>query len=289
MSEQTHPLELIDRERVLHLLAEHLTSAWTSFDRPRPREPQLDAALQGRLGEGLPEAPEDPAASLADVASVLDASISPSRPLYAAYIGSTGLEAGVLAGALTNAYDVNLAAAAGAAELLENQTLRWVAEFVGYPVADGAFTSGGMTSNLTALMAAREHALPGARHTGVGARAAALYCSEEAHHSVARAVEVIGLGSQALRRIPVDDRRRMRVDALAQALALRHQRRGRAGRGRGDGGHHPDRARSTRSPRSPRSARGMESGCTSTAPTAGQPPAFRAWRRCSPASTARTR
>ena len=219
MSEQTHPLELIDRERVLHLLAEHLTSAWTSFDRPRPREPQLDAALQERLDEGLPEAPEDPAASLADVASVLDASISPSRPLYAAYIGSTGLEAGVLAGALTNAYDVNLAAAAGAAELLENQTLRWVAEFVGYPVADGAFTSGGMTSNLTALTAAREHALPGARHTGVGARAAALYCSEEAHHSVARAVEVIGLGSQALRRIPVDDRRRMRVDALAQTLA----------------------------------------------------------------------
>ena len=219
MSEQTHPLELIDRERVLHLLAEHLTSAWTSFDRPRPREPQLDTALQKRLDDGLPEAPEDPAASLADVASVLDASISPSRPLYAAYIGSTGLEAGVLAGALTNAYDVNLAAAAGAAELLENQTLRWVAEFVGYPVADGAFTSGGMTSNLTALTAAREHALPGVRHTGVGARAAALYCSEEAHHSVARAVEVIGLGSQALRRIPVDDRRRMRVSALAQTLA----------------------------------------------------------------------
>ena len=73
----------------------------------------------------------------------------------------------MLAGALGNAYDVNLAAAAGAAEMLENQTLRWVAEFVGYPVQDGAFTSGGMTSNLTALIAAREHALPGARFTGV--------------------------------------------------------------------------------------------------------------------------
>ena len=123
----------------------------------------------------------------------------------------------MLAGALTHAYDVNLAAAAGAAELLENQTLRWVAEFVGYPLLDGSFTSGGMTSNLTALTAAREHAMPGARHTGVTGQAA-VYSSEESHHSIARAVEVIGLGSEALRRIPTDEHRRMWPDALAARL-----------------------------------------------------------------------
>jgi len=219
MKEPPHPLELIDREQVLQLLVQHLGSAWASFDRPRPQEPELDAALYERLAQALPAAPGDPEASLADIASVLDASVSPARPLYAAYIGSTGLEAGVLAGALANAYDVNLAASAGAAEMLENQTLRWVAEFVGYPVQDGAFTSGGMTSNLTALTAAREHALPNARYAGVLGRAAAVYCSEEAHHSVARAVEVIGLGSRALRRIPTDEHRRMRVDALHDALS----------------------------------------------------------------------
>lgn len=219
MSTQPHPLELIDRERVLQLLTEHLGNAWASFDRPRPKEPQLDPELYERLAQSLPVAPGDPAASLADIASVLDASVSPSRPLYAAYIGSTGLEAGVLAGALANAYDVNLAAAAGAAEMLENQTIRWVAQFVGYPVGDGAFTSGGMTSNLTALMAAREHALPDSRYGGVAGRPAAVYCSEESHHSVARAVEVIGLGSRSLRRIATDGRRRMRVDALAEAIA----------------------------------------------------------------------
>lgn len=219
MSEEIHPLDLIERERVLDLLSEHLTRAWASFDRPRPKEPQLDPALYGRLEQSLPDAPGDPETSLADAASVLDASVSPSRPLYAAYIGSTGLEAGVLAGALTNAYDVNLASAAGAAEMLEDQALRWVAEFVGYPLKDGAFTSGGMTSNLTALIAAREHALPGARQTGVNGRAAAVYCSEESHHSIARAVEVIGLGSQAIRRIPTDQRRRMSTEALSDAIS----------------------------------------------------------------------
>ncbi|HUY59168.1 MAG TPA: hypothetical protein VMV16_05620, partial [Solirubrobacteraceae bacterium] len=96
MSEETHPLDLIDRARVLRLLTEHLSSAWESFDRPRPQEPQLDPALYERLAEPLPDAPGDPEASLADIASVLDASVSPARPLYVAYIGSTGLEAGVL-------------------------------------------------------------------------------------------------------------------------------------------------------------------------------------------------
>ncbi len=214
-----HPLALIDRARVLELLASHLSSAWASFDRPRPREPELAPDLVQRLSEPLPASPGDPEAALADIASALDASVSPARPLYAAYIGSTGLEAGVLAGALASAYDVNLAVTAGAAEMLESQTLRWVAEFVGYPQADGVFTSGGMTSNLTALTAARSRALPDCRRMGVLGCRAAVYCSDESHHSVARAVEVLGLGSEALRRIPIDAKRRMRVELLRRALA----------------------------------------------------------------------
>ncbi len=48
-AEPPHPLELIDRERVLELLTQHLSSAWASFDRPRPQEPELDPALIERL------------------------------------------------------------------------------------------------------------------------------------------------------------------------------------------------------------------------------------------------
>src|SRR4051812_47863873 len=216
--ERTDPLELVDRPAVLELLSRHLSEAWASFDRPRPAEPQLSDELRERLATPLPDVPGDVECALTDATHVLDASVSPSRPLFAAYIGSTGLEAGVLAGALGIAYDVNLAASAGAVELLEEQALRWMAEFVGFPLRQGVFTSGGMTSNLTALLAAREYALPGARATGVGGRPAAVYCSEESHHSVVRAVEVAGLGSDAVRRIGLDAQRRMRVDELDAAL-----------------------------------------------------------------------
>jgi len=210
---------LADREGILRDLSRHLAAAWASFDRPRPAEPEADAELIERLGAGLPDAPGDAQAALDDAVHVLDASVSPSRPLYLAYVGSTGLEVGVLGSALAAAYDANLATAAGAADLVDRQAVRWVAEFIGFPLAEGHFTSGGQTSNLTALLAAREQALPGSREDGVGGRPAAVYCSEEAHHSVVRAVEAAGLGRRGLRRVPIDERRRMRADALADALA----------------------------------------------------------------------
>ena len=81
-------------------------------------------------------------------------------------MGSTGLEVGVLGAALAATYDVNLAATARAADFVEAQSLRWVAELIGFPESEGAFTSGGMTSNLTALLVAREDALPGSRTAG---------------------------------------------------------------------------------------------------------------------------
>ena len=216
--EQADLPALADREGIMEALERVICEAWESFDTPRPAEPQLDEMLIGRLEAPLPQKAGDPDRILAEAARVLDASISPSRPLYLGYIGSTGLEIGVLASALLATYDANLAVAAGGADLVEEQTLRWVSDFVGFPYAEGAFTSGGMTSNLTALLAARERALPGCRVEGLGARRAAVYCSEESHHSVVRAVEVCGLGSRAVRPIPIDGRRRMRPDALEDAL-----------------------------------------------------------------------
>jgi aromatic-L-amino-acid decarboxylase len=217
--EQGNPVALADRQGVLAELIRVIDDAWTSFDAPRIKEPDPDAGLDARFEAPLPEEPGDAEQAVADAARVLDASVSPSRPLYLAYIGSTGLEIGVLASALAATYDTNLAASAGQADRVEQQTLEWVAQFVGYPVAEGTFTSGGMMSNLTALLAAREHAVPGTRTDGLGGVRATLYCSDEAHHSVIRAVEAAGFGSRALRRIGLDDQRRMQVGALDSALS----------------------------------------------------------------------
>ena len=97
---------------------------------------------------------------------------------------------------LAHTYDINLAVDARAATQIEHQAVRWVSEFVGFPATIGAFTSGGTISNVTALAAAREQALPGARTEGLSGAGCTVYCSAEVHYSITRAVELLGRPEQ---------------------------------------------------------------------------------------------
>jgi aromatic-L-amino-acid/L-tryptophan decarboxylase len=208
-----------DREAALAHAAELVMRAWRGFDHAREEEHVPDPTLRQRLAISLPEEGMDVLAGLDLAAEVLDTSLAQARPRYLAYIGSSGLEIGAMADLLAHSYDVNMALDARAASLVEEQAARWLGAFVGYPVASGWFTSGGTISNITALAAARERAMPGVRHDGIGARRGAVYCSMEVHYSVRRAVELLGLGSSWLRAIPIDHRRRMSIPALREAIA----------------------------------------------------------------------
>lgn len=219
-SDQQGPaLPLPGREQVLEHAAGLILAAWRSFDHPRPGQPLPGERELELLSRQLPTGPSDPIGALDAAADVLDVSLSQSRPRFFAYIGSSGLEIGVLGDALMASHDVNVAVSAGAADLLEAQTIRWVGEFVGFDAhACGLLAAGGTISNLTALTAAREWALPGFRHEGAGGRRMALYCSAEAHYSVRRAAEVLGIGGRQVRAIPIDARRRIDVTACAEAI-----------------------------------------------------------------------
>lgn len=170
------------------------------------------------LQDAVPEDPTPVHEALDDAARILDESIAQPRPRYFAFIGSSGLEIGAIADLLAHTYDINLAVDARAATALERQAVEWVGGFVGFPATSGAFTSGGTISNVTALAAARERALPGSRATGLGGLRVAVYASAEVHYSVTRAVELLGIGSDNLRDIPIDDAHRMRAGELADAI-----------------------------------------------------------------------
>ncbi len=205
------------REEALEHAAAIVAGAWRSFDQARPGEPRIDDRLQKLLRAALPGEGSSAIAALDDAASILDVSIAQPRPRFFAFVGSSGLEIGVIGDLLASCFDVNLAVWSGAASEVEEQAVRWVGEFVGYPAAAGAFTSGGTISNVTALAAARERALPGSRHAGVGGKAA-VYCSREAHYSVVRAAELLGLGSGSVRTLALDDDRRLLPEAVAEAI-----------------------------------------------------------------------
>ncbi len=206
------------REEVLAHATKLVEEAWRSFDRYRAEEPALDERVRGLLAAGLPEAPASVHEALDDAARILDESIAQPRPRYFAFIGSSGLEIGTIADLLAHTYDINLAVDARAATEIERQSVRWVSEFVGFPATIGAFTSGGTISNMTALAAAREQALPASRTKGLSGQRVAVYCSAEVHYSITRAVELLGIGSDNLRDLPIDAGRRMIPEALAAAI-----------------------------------------------------------------------
>jgi len=219
MTDPDRPLRLdAPREEALEHVAKLVAEAWRSFDKPRPEEPPLDERLRAILRAGLPAGPVSVHEALDDAARAMDESIAQPRPRYFAFIGSSGLEIGALGDLLAATYDMNLAVDARAATVLEQQAVRWVGEFIGYPARNGAFTSGGTISNMTALAAARERALPGSRAAGLGGLRPAVYASAEVHYSITRAVELLGIGSDRLRDVPIDDEHRMRPELLAEAI-----------------------------------------------------------------------
>ena len=208
----------VPREQALQRAADIVAEGWSSFDQARATEPPIDDSLKRLLESALPETPTSVLEVLEDARRALDESIAQTRPRFFAFVASSGLEVGVLGDLLASCFDANLAVWAAAASEIEDQAIRWVAEFVGFPAQAGAFTSGGTISNVTAIAAAREHAIPGSRRDGVGGSRPTLYCSEEAHYSIERAAELLGIGSASVRALPIDGNRRLVPEAVADAI-----------------------------------------------------------------------
>jgi len=107
--------------------------------------------------------------------------------------------------------------------LLEDVSLQWLAQLFRLPEGmQGIYTSGGSVANLLALGAARQRAFErigiDPARSGVQRRTR-VFASSESHHSIQRACAVLGLGRDALVKIPCDDQGRMRIDALLKQLA----------------------------------------------------------------------
>ena len=102
---------------------------------------------------------------------------------------------------------------------MEKICTRWMAHQIGYGSgADGFFTSGGSLGNLTALLAARQAKAPyDLWNEGLKpSRSLAVMVSEQAHYSVKKAVQVIGLGEKGAIPVPSDKNFKMDIDALKE-------------------------------------------------------------------------
>lgn len=142
------------------------------------------------------------------------------HPRFWGWVNGSALPAAVLADFLASAMNSNVGAFDQSAVLVEEQVLGWMRELFGFPrQGEGLLTSGGSVANLLGLAAARHAHAPEVRQHGLGERRLTLYASVESHSSIDKAVELLGLGRESLRKLPVDGGQRLRLDALAEALA----------------------------------------------------------------------
>jgi glutamate/tyrosine decarboxylase-like PLP-dependent enzyme len=143
------------------------------------------------------------------------------HPRFFGWVNGSGLPAGVFADFLASAMNSNVGGFDQSAVHVEEQVLGWLRGLFELPPAgDGVLTSGGSVANLLGLAAARHAHVPSAREHGLsGTRPLTLYGSVETHNSVAKAAELLGLGREHFRRIPVDAHFRIDLAALRAALA----------------------------------------------------------------------
>lgn len=193
--------------------------------------PVLPELEPGSLLRALPGSPPDRGEPMSTILADFERLIVPftthwNHPDFMAYFANSSTGAGVLGEALCAALNVNamLWRTGPAATELEQLTIDWLRQMLGLPKSfSGTITDTASSSTLYALAAARElHPELRIREEGLSGRPElprlVVYCSEEAHSSVDKAVMTLGFGLRSLHKIPTDHGLRMDPQALAAAI-----------------------------------------------------------------------
>ena len=195
----------------------------------RPVGPEATAEeLHKEFGGPLPEQPHDPRLVVRELAAAAERGLLPSGSgRFFGFVFGGAMPAALAADWLTVAWDQNagLYAAAPAAAVVEKVAGEWLAELFGLPpTVTAGFVTGAQMANFTALAAARHEVL---RRSGwdveraglTGAPRIRVLVGAERHDTIDRAVRFLGLGTDNLVPVPVDDQGRMRADGLGAVLA----------------------------------------------------------------------
>lgn len=197
-------LDHLEQRRDLPLWQSAPAGARAAFRAGLPRDGQPLAAAYGTFRD-----------------HVLPYGAGNTHPGFMGWVQGGGTAVGMLAEMLAGGFNANCGGRDHMAHAVERQITAWMAELYGFPAtADGLFLTGASQANFLAVLIARVRALgAGVRRAGMGAARLTAYASAEVHGCVPRAMEMAGIGSDALRLIPVDAAGRVDIAAMAERIA----------------------------------------------------------------------
>lgn len=189
------------------------------------RYPVLPPVKPGELTDALPAAGPDRGEPMEQIVADFERLVVPAmthwnHPGFLAYFANSATPEGILGELFAAALNGNgmLWKTAPAVTELEQVALRWLRQWSGLPEDwFGLIYDTASTGSMHAIAAAREFADPESRTRG-GRAGLVVYTSEQAHSSIEKGAIAVGIGQDHVRKIAVDDRFRMRVDALREAI-----------------------------------------------------------------------
>ena len=192
--------------------------------RERPVWREMPAEVRSFFKAPLPRSPAPAADVYDDVArNVMPYPMGNIHPrFWSWYMGSSNFT-GALGDFLAAIQGSNLGGGNHAAALMDSQVVNWMKEMLGFPAsASGTLVSGGSMANIIGLTVARNtKAGIDVREHGVAAieKPLRFYGSDQIHSCHRKAMEALGLGNRALRRIPTDAGLRIDIPALRAAIS----------------------------------------------------------------------
>lgn len=196
--------------------------------RQRPVWQPIPAEARATFQQPLPHEPSNLAAAHDTFMSdVLPYAAGNVHPGFMGWVHGGGTPVGMVAEMLAAGLNANLGGRNHMPIEVERQIVAWMRELFSFPeTASGVFVTGTSMANLIGVVIARTHALSRTvRAAGLrdGESQLVAYTSVAAHGCIAKAMDFAGLGTTALRRIPMNARQEMNIAALEEAIAADHQ------------------------------------------------------------------
>lgn len=193
---------------------------------------RLAAAGEGRVWTPFPDSKKaefaaalpEQGSEAADVESALEAllpyGVGNTHPRFFGWVHGSGSAASMLGEIAAAGMNANLGGRDHGAIYLERQVIDWARQIMGFPGdASGLIVSGTSMATIIALKVARDQRLGvDVRNTGIGAPKLVGYASAQAHSCMPRAFDMLGLGADALRRVPCNANYEMDLDALRRMI-----------------------------------------------------------------------